>query len=487
MLNSRSGVLALAAAITVVAMTGVLLFADQPPPAGRTTATVAGGVPAQRAGARTPAPSIAAEHRAPASVHPWLTYMGTPLRNGDVADPALTGGLRQRWRSPQLDGDVYAEPLVDGDETIVATEEDSVYGLALADGHVLWRTSIGHAVHRHASQCKNLDQIGITSTPVIDSSTDTLYVVGFAEPGRHLLTALDAAKGTVRFSRPVDPPGEDPLVLGQRGALAITAGHVYIPFGGRNGDCGQYHGWLVGVRLDGSGAPVEWKAPAVHGDAIWSPSGITVDPAGNLLVATGNSTAGEYAPRIYDQANSVLRFSPRLAVLDWYAPLSWADRNATDADLGSTGPTIVGGDHVFQSGKGGDAYLLRLRSLGHLGGSVAHIHVCASAYGATAYSARAAMALVGCTDGVYGVGVEPTEDLEVVWHQPGYWAGPPIVAGGVVLSVDVDHGVLHAFRAVDGASLAQLNIGPVVHFTTPTVAGSLVLVATRQGVVAVSG
>ena len=485
MVNSRAAVLALATMIAAVAMAGVLI---RPSPPSRTTTAVAGDDDAvRRAGAGTPAPSVSAAHRAPATVHPWLTYLGSPLRNGDVVDPALTGALRQRWRSPQLDGDVYAEPLIDGDETVVATEEDSVYALALADGHVLWRTSIGHAVHRHAPTCTSLDQIGITSTPVIDAGSNTLYVVGFAEPGQHVLTALNAATGAVRFSRPVDPPGEDPLTLGQRGALAVTAGRVYVPFGGRNGDCGDYHGWVIGVLLDGSGAPVEWKAPAVHGDAIWSPSGITVDQAGDLLVTTGNSTAGLYASNAYDQANSVLRFSPQLQVLDWYAPATWRTRNTTDADLGSTGPTMVGSDHVFQSGKGGDAYLLRRRALGHLGGSVAHIHVCDSAYGATAYSVAGGMALLGCTDGVYGVRVAPSEDLAVAWHQPGYWAGPPVVAGGVVLSVDIDHGVLHAFRVTDGRSLGELSVGPVVHFTTPTVAGSTVLVATRHGVVAASG
>ena len=41
----------------------------------------------------------------------------------------------------------------------------------------------------------------------------------------------------------VSVPQED------RGALALVNGIVYVPYSGYFGDCGSYHGWVVGVDI----------------------------------------------------------------------------------------------------------------------------------------------------------------------------------------------------------------------------------------------
>src|SRR5690242_804248 len=71
----------------------------------------------------------------------WTTYYGDNARHGVSSDgpTASAAKLAEKWTSPRLDGDVYAQPLVVGSRVIIATEHDTVYALSLADGHVLWQ------------------------------------------------------------------------------------------------------------------------------------------------------------------------------------------------------------------------------------------------------------------------------------------------------------------------------------------------------------
>src|SRR2546429_218052 len=78
-----------------------------------------------------------------------------------------------------------------------------------------------------------------------DARRGVVYAVAFLAPARHELAALDLASGRVRWRRAIDPPGADPKVHQQRGALALANGRVYVSFGGLFGDCGNYHGWVV--------------------------------------------------------------------------------------------------------------------------------------------------------------------------------------------------------------------------------------------------
>jgi hypothetical protein len=73
----------------------------------------------------------------------------------------------------------------------------------------------------------------------------------------------------------------------ERGALTIVDGMLYVPFGGHFGDCGDYHGWVVGVSLSDPGKVISWSTRA-RGGGIWAPGGISA-VGHSLFVATGNT------------------------------------------------------------------------------------------------------------------------------------------------------------------------------------------------------
>lgn len=269
-------------------------------------------------------------------------------------EPSLAG-VEQTWVSPQVDGDVYAEPLVFGGDVVAATENNSVYALDASTGDVRWQTNLGAPVDSSTLPCGNIDPIsGITATPVIDPSSNLIYAVAFLAPGHHELFAIHAESGEVAWHRPIDPPGMDPLTQQLRSALALANGRVYAAFGGLFGDCGQYHGWVAGLAADGSGSLIDYRAPTVNAGGIWAPSGPAVDEDGNLYVATGNS----FSNTEFDLGDSVIKLSPTLEQLDFFAPKDWADLNAGDVDLGSVGPAVLPDGRIFQIGKGGTGYLL---------------------------------------------------------------------------------------------------------------------------------
>jgi len=146
-----------------------------------------------------------------------------------------------------------------GPRVVVATENDTVYVLDSAHGSVLWSRHLGEPVPNarilpaisDRSLCDATPWFGITSTPVVDPVTQSLYVVDYADPGRYEFVALDLVTGDIRWRTPIEPPGFDPLVQQQRAALLLSGSFVYAGFGGFNGDCGRYLGWLVGAPAAG--------------------------------------------------------------------------------------------------------------------------------------------------------------------------------------------------------------------------------------------
>ena len=88
---------------------------------------------------------------------------------------------------------------------------------------------------------------------MVDTGSGVLYAAAMVQPASYELYALDISSGIVVFHRPLDQPGLDAPAAGQRGALAIEQGRVYIPFGGRFGDCGNYHGQVVAASLSDPG------------------------------------------------------------------------------------------------------------------------------------------------------------------------------------------------------------------------------------------
>jgi outer membrane protein assembly factor BamB len=426
--------------------------------------------------------AAASPARPPAATAPaaWTTYHADGARSGvDTTSPPL-GTPRVLWRSPALDGDVYAEPLLAGGHVIVATEGDSLYSLDARTGAVAWQARLGTPVPRAQLPCGDVFPLGITGTPVIDSTTQLVYAVAETAAGRHTLAAVELGTGRVRWQRGVDPPGMDAITEQQRGALALASGRVYVPFGGLFGDCGDYHGWMVGVAADGGGPLLDFRVPSGREGGIWAPAGPVLDASGDLLVATGNSDA----LTTVDGGNAVIRLSPDLHPVDQWAPADWRTLNATDADVGSISPAPVGAGLLFQGGKSGRGYLLRAGRLGGVGGEAFAAEVCPQgSYGGAAFSAP--YLYVPCLVGMRALRIGPGASFSIAWTGPP--TGPPIVAGGAVWAVGFGRSTLFALDPASGAERARIEVGPTVHFATPASLGGLLVVGSGASIVAVAG
>jgi hypothetical protein len=274
----------------------------------------------------------------------------------------------------------------------------------------------------------------------------------------------------VRFSRQVDPPGANPLVQQERGALSLANGRVYIPHGGLDGDCGDYHGWIVGINANGSGTILSYEVQSQREAGIWAPSGAVVDGSGDLFVTTGNGASSSQ----FDYGDSVIELSPSLQQLGYFAPTNWADLNQGDTDLGSVGPLLLGNGELFQIGKEGVGYLLNATNLGGIGGQLYSAQVCASAFGGSAGSGS--LVFVPCTDGLFALAASQGS-FKVAWQSPDFPVGPPIVTGSVVWTVDTSSGNLYGYSTSNGADLFSFNTGQVTRFTTPAFGDGRVFVA----------
>lgn len=403
----------------------------------------------------------------------WTTYHGNNSRTADasstIAGRALPCVL-PGWESQALNGDVYAEPLVFHGMAIVVTEENVVYSMNLTSGGIIWSTQLGAPVDGSSLQCGNINPTGITATPVIDPAMGTLYVVAFKAPGVHYLVAMDVGTGRIKFTVPADPSGSDPLVQQERGALAFGNGRVYVTYGGLEGDCGDYHGWVVGINANGSGSMLTYEVPSQRGAGIWTPSGAALDAAGDLFVATGNGAS----TTSFDFSNAVIELSPTLQELAYFAPSEWVQLNQGDTDLGSVGPMILGQGEIFQIGKEGVGYLLNANDLGGIGGQLFSAQVCDSAFGAAALAGT--LVFVSCTDGLVALNIT-SNSFSVLWRGPSYSAGPPIVTGSVIWVVDTSNGWLHGYEVHTGSPVYSAPTGRVTRFTTPTTASGWVIVA----------
>jgi hypothetical protein len=387
---------------------------------------------------------------------------------------------RQVWSVP-LDGAVYGSPvIVAGGAKIVVTENNSVY--RISGNRVTWRNHLGAPVPKSSLPCGDIDPTGITSTPTYDPATKTLIVVAFLQnPFRHIAVGLDPATGRQRWFRNVDVPssvpGIAPQAMQQRGALLVSARRVYVPYGGLAGDCSSYRGSVVGVDLDHPSSAALWHftVPTSREGGIWAASGLAENPGGGILAAVGNGTTASGGT--YDFSDSVLKLSLQ-RIADSFSPSSWQADNASDLDLGSQGPTVVG-NWVFIAGKNGNAYVLNRAKLGGIGGQRSVTALCRS-FGGTAVVGN--VVYVPCTDGLRAVRINSTGSLTVLWHAA--VTGSPVVGGGRVWSLDAANGALHMLNPTTGADLGSLAVGATSRFATPALYGNAVFVGTNTGIVA---
>jgi outer membrane protein assembly factor BamB len=408
----------------------------------------------------------------------WPTYHADLARTAvDRTSPPL-GAPRRIW-SAQLDGQVYAEPLAVGDRVYAATENNTVYALNARNGQVVWRRHLGVPVDASTLPCGNIAPVtGITGTPAI--SGDTVYVVAFLSGYRHVLFGLRLRGGKVGLKRNVDAPGSDPRVHQERSAASVANGRVYVPFGGLTGDCGPYRGRVVSVKTKGKPKKRVFTAGVNREGGIWAPSGAAVDRKGNLFVVTGNGDATSG----FDFGNSVIRLTPKSKQADFYRAPNSAQLNQTDTDLGSVGPTLLGGGRLFVIGKEGRGILLAAGHLGGTGGDLFNQPVCDAGFGGVAY--QAPLLFVPCTDGLVALRVNGNS-FSTAWRSESFNAGPPIVAGGAVWTIDIDSGTLKALAPESGRVLATESLGPVMHFATPSAGAGRLFAPASSQVIAFAG
>lgn len=358
-----------------------------------------------------PAPSVQSAQAAPAqpesdrsvSSPSVLTYHNGAGRSGHYVAPGLTWNrARTLHRDARfhatVDGHVYAQPLYwhpAGEASgmlVVATESNVVYALNATTGAQVWRRSLGTPAARGDLPCGNIDPLGITGTPAIDATRGAVYLDAVVNGGgggvRHLLYGLSLRDGSVLPGWPVDvaqalsAKGESftPRVQNERGALLILHDVLYVPYGGHWGDCGAYHGWVVGVSLRDPKQITAWRTRGRAG-GIWAPGGVASDGT-SLFVTTGNTMGVAQ----WSDGEAIIRLAPGLARSDqrrdFFAPANWQALDNQDGDLGGVAPLPLDvlASHgtramVLALGKDGKAYLADRNDLGGIGGAVVSLPV----------------------------------------------------------------------------------------------------------------
>ena len=284
-----------------------------------------------------------------------------------------------------ISGPTYTQPLfIDNaiggkDVLVVATEQNIVYALDAATGKAIWQTpALAKPVPLAKLPCGNIDPLGITGTPYIDVGARTIYFDAMTTPDdgttkKHRIYALSLDDGSVRAGWPVDVesvvPGFMSEVQNQRGAVLVQSGVLYVPYGGHAGDCGNYHGWVIGVPTADPAQVTAWSTPA-QGGGIWSAAGVSGDGT-SVYVTTGNT----FNATTWAGGDAVIRLAkgPHTsgADADFFAPASWPMLDAQDLDMGThvliTAPGLTPSALVAGFGKDGNVYLVDRANLGGIG------------------------------------------------------------------------------------------------------------------------
>jgi hypothetical protein len=430
-----------------------------------------------------------------------LTYHAGLSRAGLYTTPGLT---YERARALRPDasfhaafaGHVYAQPLLWREpksgraELIVATENNEVLALDAHSGAEIWTRALGSPVPHSALPCGNISPVGITGAPVIDDARATLYLdaaVMRAGRPRHEIYALALSDGAVEPGWPVDVAAAlgrpfDPAVQNQRGALALFDGKVFVPFSGHWGDCGAYHGFVVGVAA-GDPHEVASFSTRARGGGIWAQGGVSGDGR-SLFAVTGNT----FGASAWSDGEAVLRLTPHLArptaAKDYFAPRDWRDLDGSDLDLGGTDaipldvPAAKGARRfLFTVGKSGEAYLLDRDNLGGIGGATLSAQIATNVVIASpaALSRSEDVRVVLQGDGAHcpkgdaaqglialDIRVAPSPAMATAWCGAVPRAGSPIItttdghSQPIVWALGAEgDNKLHAFKADSGEPIAN--------------------------------
>ena len=450
-----------------------------------------------------------------------------------------------------VDGFIYAQPLYVQGVTIsgqgthnvvyVATEHDSVYAFD-ADGNStspLWyvnftNSAAGITTVPTADVGSTIyPEIGITSTPVIDPNTGTIYADAFTKENGayfHRLHALDITSGTEKFGGPIaisgsvpgtgvgnDGAGNVPFQTNlelQRSALLLVNGTIYIAFAS-HGDNGPFHGWVFAYDAASLHQVGIWNdTPNGQYGGIWQGGGgLAADSAGAVYGLSGNGTA-DGGPDYGDSFFKLTLGGGGLSVADFFTPANQQALSDIDVDVGSGGPLLLPdqpGTHphlITSAGKEGKIYLLDRDNLGHystLGDNVVQEIPNALGYASTDNSFcvptywQNRVYFVGVSDSAKAFTVTggllstaPESHSATTYGIPG--ATPIVSASGNtngILWIIERAGILHAYDATNLATElynssqagTRDTLGTAVRFSVPTVANGWVYVGTKTELV----
>ena len=275
-----------------------------------------------------------------------------PSRDGLYIDAAFTLGnapnlARDMGFDGTISGHVYAQPLYieggpNGAMVIAVTESNNVYALHADTGAVIWsRTDIGTPAPEGSPCPGNIIPVGITGTPVVDLASRSLFFDALVSgnPNKHFIYSLNVDTGATHANWPVNVdnsvPGFTSGIQEERGALALVNGIVYVAYSGWVGDCGPYHGWVVGVDINNPSNVMGWKTDA-EGGGIWGHGGVASDGT-NMFVVTGNTFTTPGDP--WSGGEAIVRFTAGPVFDDFWAPVNWQALDASDTDLGGCSAT----------------------------------------------------------------------------------------------------------------------------------------------------
>ena len=455
-------------------------------------------------------------------------------RDGFFVDHAITkaaaaGLKRDTTFAGTVSGNVYASPLYVQNGPggkgafYVATESDIVYALDEATGSVVWQTPVGTAATGTGAGCGNISPIGITGTPAIDLASRLIVFSAATSDGNggiatHTIHALSIDDGkeawNVDVSTLKDPTGLtfSPQPQNQRSAVLIVGGIAYVAYGGHYGDCGDYHGWVVGVPLANHAGVKAW-ATQVKGAGIWGPGGPASDGQ-SIYVATGNGFGGSAT---WAESEGLFRLDPGPSftqqAADYFAPSDWQSLDNGDVDLSGSQPLVIDAPSITPSalvmaqGKDGKLYLLDRSNLGGVGtASVGTLHVlsgeitnggASATVGGTTYVVvrpNHSGSGVGCPNGTSGdlvavkLDASAAQKMSVAWCADGQGEGSPIItssdgnADALVWTAGAEaSNQLHAWDLATGAVVyaggaAADKLAKVRRFTTPIAANGRIFV-----------
>lgn len=298
---------------------------------------------------------------------------------------------------------------------IAATEGDSIYAFdadsTAASAPPLWHRNLidagkGESAVQPADVNGCDSQLGVTATPVIDRTTNTLYVSCILKKQTVLfhLHAIDLATGVDHPGSPVEISDAtvsytnqsggvvkfNPITQGNRPGLLLNGGVVYVAFGSHCFDAGEYHGWIVAFEADVPesatfltqlgvfNTTADDINPQNDAAGIWqSGMGLAGDDDGHVYFLTGN---GQFNAPVAgtgeSYGNTVLKLGlpssgAQMTVVDYFTPYDWMSKytiGAPDGDLGSGGPVLLphqsGQNLMLAAGKVGKAYLIDRDNMG---------------------------------------------------------------------------------------------------------------------------